>query len=151
MANTHFGFKTVDESEKASRVRGVFDSVAKRYDIMNDVMSMGLHRAWKAYTVAVANLAPGSYVVVYEHYPLTEPRCVKVDGGCRAMVCFQLALELRAELSYETVDCQANTCSVARVSAAAARRSAVMLMPPSATSNFPASRSGSRVRHVVRT
>ncbi|NHZ95402.1 carboxypeptidase-like regulatory domain-containing protein [Massilia sp. CCM 8734] len=63
----------------------------------------------------VANLAPGSYVVVYEHYPLTEPRCVKVDGGCRAVVCFQLALELRAELSYETVDCQANTCSVARV------------------------------------
>jgi demethylmenaquinone methyltransferase/2-methoxy-6-polyprenyl-1,4-benzoquinol methylase len=63
MANTHFGFKTVDESEKASRVRGVFDSVAKRYDIMNDVMSMGLHRAWKAYTVAVANLAPGGKVL----------------------------------------------------------------------------------------
>jgi len=63
MANTHFGFKTVDESEKASRVRGVFDSVAKRYDIMNDVMSMGLHRAWKAYTVAVANLGPGDKVL----------------------------------------------------------------------------------------
>ena len=63
MANTHFGFKTVDETEKASRVRGVFDSVAKRYDIMNDVMSMGLHRAWKAYTVAVANLAPGARVL----------------------------------------------------------------------------------------
>jgi demethylmenaquinone methyltransferase / 2-methoxy-6-polyprenyl-1,4-benzoquinol methylase len=63
MANTHFGFKTVDETEKASRVRGVFDSVAKRYDIMNDVMSMGLHRAWKAYTVAVANLAPGNKVL----------------------------------------------------------------------------------------
>ncbi len=63
MANTHFGFKTVDESEKASRVRGVFDSVAKRYDVMNDVMSMGLHRAWKAYTVAVANLRPGDKVL----------------------------------------------------------------------------------------
>ena len=63
MANTHFGFKTVDETEKASRVRGVFDSVAKRYDIMNDVMSMGLHRAWKAYTVAVANLGPGARVL----------------------------------------------------------------------------------------
>ena len=63
MANTHFGFKTVDESEKAARVRGVFDSVAKRYDIMNDVMSMGLHRAWKAYTVAVANLRPGDKVL----------------------------------------------------------------------------------------
>jgi demethylmenaquinone methyltransferase/2-methoxy-6-polyprenyl-1,4-benzoquinol methylase len=63
MANTHFGFSTVDEREKASRVRGVFDSVARRYDIMNDVMSVGLHRAWKAYTVAVANLAPGDKVL----------------------------------------------------------------------------------------
>ena len=63
MANTHFGFTTVDESEKAQRVRGVFDSVARRYDIMNDVMSMGLHRAWKAYTVAVANLKAGDKVL----------------------------------------------------------------------------------------
>lgn len=59
MSSTHFGFQTVDEREKASRVRGVFDSVASRYDIMNDLMSMGMHRAWKAYTVAVANLKPG--------------------------------------------------------------------------------------------
>jgi demethylmenaquinone methyltransferase / 2-methoxy-6-polyprenyl-1,4-benzoquinol methylase len=59
MAQTHFGYQPVDESEKASRVRAVFDSVAKRYDLMNDVMSMGLHRAWKAYTVAVANLRHG--------------------------------------------------------------------------------------------
>ena len=63
MAQTHFGYQTVDEAEKARRVRGVFDSVAKRYDVMNDVMSMGLHRAWKAYTVAVANLKPGDRVL----------------------------------------------------------------------------------------
>ncbi len=63
MAKTHFGFDTVDERDKASRVRGVFDSVAKRYDVMNDVMSMGLHRAWKAYTVAVANLKTGDKVL----------------------------------------------------------------------------------------
>ena len=63
MAQTHFGFDTVDESDKAGRVRGVFDSVAKRYDVMNDVMSMGLHRAWKHYTVAVANLRPGDKVL----------------------------------------------------------------------------------------
>ena len=50
MPQTHFGYQNVDESEKASKVRGVFDSVARRYDIMNDLMSMGLHRAWKAYT-----------------------------------------------------------------------------------------------------
>lgn len=59
MSTTHFGFQSVDENEKASRVRGVFDSVASRYDIMNDVMSGGLHRAWKAYTVMVANLKEG--------------------------------------------------------------------------------------------
>ena len=59
MSTTHFGFKSVDEAEKASHVRGVFDAVAPKYDLMNDLMSMGLHRAWKAYTVMVANLHPG--------------------------------------------------------------------------------------------
>jgi demethylmenaquinone methyltransferase/2-methoxy-6-polyprenyl-1,4-benzoquinol methylase len=63
MSSTHFGYQTVDEGEKASRVRGVFDSVASRYDIMNDLMSVGMHRAWKAYTVAVANLKPGEQVL----------------------------------------------------------------------------------------
>ncbi len=63
MSGTHFGFQSVDESEKATRVRGVFDSVASRYDVMNDLMSMGLHRAWKAYTVAVAALREGDKVL----------------------------------------------------------------------------------------
>ncbi len=63
MATTDFGFKKVDEQDKARRVRGVFDSVASKYDIMNDLMSMGLHRAWKAYTVMVANLKPGDKVL----------------------------------------------------------------------------------------
>ena len=63
MSSTHFGFETVDESEKARRVRGVFDSVASKYDIMNDLMSGGLHRAWKAYTVMVANLKEGDQVL----------------------------------------------------------------------------------------
>ncbi len=63
MAQTHFGFEPVDEREKARRVRGVFDSVAPRYDLMNDLMSLGLHRAWKAYTVMVANLRPGARVL----------------------------------------------------------------------------------------
>ena len=63
MSDTHFGFQTVDETQKASRVRGVFDSVASKYDVMNDLMSMGLHRAWKAYTVAVANLREGQSVL----------------------------------------------------------------------------------------
>jgi len=59
MSSTHFGFESVDESEKAKHVRGVFDSVATKYDLMNDLMSAGLHRAWKAYTVMVANLREG--------------------------------------------------------------------------------------------
>ena len=63
MATTHFGFESVNEDDKARRVRGVFDSVAPRYDLMNDLMSMGLHRAWKAYTVMVANLREGSRVL----------------------------------------------------------------------------------------
>jgi demethylmenaquinone methyltransferase/2-methoxy-6-polyprenyl-1,4-benzoquinol methylase len=63
MSSTHFGFESVDEREKARRVRGVFDSVAPRYDLMNDLMSMGLHRAWKAYTVLVANVRPGDQVL----------------------------------------------------------------------------------------
>ncbi|MCZ2103441.1 MAG: bifunctional demethylmenaquinone methyltransferase/2-methoxy-6-polyprenyl-1,4-benzoquinol methylase UbiE [Comamonadaceae bacterium] len=63
MSTTHFGFQTVDEREKARRVRGVFDSVAPRYDLMNDLMSGGLHRLWKAYTVMVANLREGDRVL----------------------------------------------------------------------------------------
>lgn len=63
MSQTHFGFETVDEAEKAGKVKGVFDSVASKYDLMNDFMSMGLHRVWKAYTVAVANLKEGDAVL----------------------------------------------------------------------------------------
>ena len=63
MSETHFGFQKVDETQKAVRVRGVFDSVASRYDVMNDIMSMGLHRAWKAYAVAVANVREGDRVL----------------------------------------------------------------------------------------
>jgi demethylmenaquinone methyltransferase / 2-methoxy-6-polyprenyl-1,4-benzoquinol methylase len=63
LSSTPFGFESVDEREKARRVRGVFDSVAPRYDLMNDLMSMGLHRAWKAYTVLTANVRPGDRVL----------------------------------------------------------------------------------------
>ena len=63
MTTTHFGYKTVQETEKAKHVRGVFDSVAPKYDLMNDLMSMGLHRAWKAFTVMVANVREGYQVL----------------------------------------------------------------------------------------
>ncbi|HJW51788.1 MAG TPA: bifunctional demethylmenaquinone methyltransferase/2-methoxy-6-polyprenyl-1,4-benzoquinol methylase UbiE [Burkholderiaceae bacterium] len=60
---THFGFEQVAVEEKAHRVAGVFDSVARRYDLMNDVMSAGLHRVWKAFTVRHANVQPGMKVL----------------------------------------------------------------------------------------
>ena len=63
MTSTHFGFESVDEQDKAGRVRGVFDSVAPKYDLMNDLMSLGLHRAWKTYTVLVANVREGQQVL----------------------------------------------------------------------------------------
>jgi demethylmenaquinone methyltransferase/2-methoxy-6-polyprenyl-1,4-benzoquinol methylase len=61
--DTHFGYTTVDEREKAERVAGVFTSVASNYDVMNDVMSLGLHRVWKAFTVRQANVRPGMKVL----------------------------------------------------------------------------------------
>ena len=63
MSDTHFGFRTVDETQKATMVRGVFDSVAARYDLMNDLMSAGLHRVWKAYTIAVSGAREGHQVL----------------------------------------------------------------------------------------
>jgi demethylmenaquinone methyltransferase/2-methoxy-6-polyprenyl-1,4-benzoquinol methylase len=63
MTDTHFGFETVKESEKAKRVEGVFSSVAQKYDLMNDVMSMGLHRVWKAFTIQVSGIRTGERVL----------------------------------------------------------------------------------------
>ncbi|MDE0790320.1 MAG: bifunctional demethylmenaquinone methyltransferase/2-methoxy-6-polyprenyl-1,4-benzoquinol methylase UbiE [Woeseiaceae bacterium] len=61
--STHFGYQTVGKDKKASMVRGVFDSVASRYDIMNDLMSAGLHRLWKRYTIDQAAIKPGQVVL----------------------------------------------------------------------------------------
>ena len=63
MTTTHFGYQSVEEAEKAKHVRGVFDSVAPKYDLMNDLMSMGLHRVWKAFTVMVADIREGYQVL----------------------------------------------------------------------------------------
>ncbi|AXF21700.1 bifunctional demethylmenaquinone methyltransferase/2-methoxy-6-polyprenyl-1,4-benzoquinol methylase UbiE [Burkholderia pyrrocinia] len=63
MSKTHFGFESVEENEKAKKVAGVFHSVASNYDLMNDLMSAGMHRAWKAFTIAQANVRPGFKVL----------------------------------------------------------------------------------------
>ncbi len=60
---THFGYETVNESDKAQRVAGVFNSVAKRYDLMNDLMSFGMHRLWKAFAVELSGVKPGDRVL----------------------------------------------------------------------------------------
>ena len=60
---THFGYETVEEREKARRVADVFDSVASRYDLMNDLMSGGMHRLWKAFTIQRSGVREGSRVL----------------------------------------------------------------------------------------
>lgn len=60
---THFGYQQVAESDKAAKVAEVFHSVAAQYDLMNDLMSMGMHRLWKRFTVAQAGLRPGMRVL----------------------------------------------------------------------------------------
>ena len=63
MAETHFGFEKLDENQKAERVAGVFSSVAKKYDVMNDLMSAGLHRLWKKFAIEIAAPRNGEYVL----------------------------------------------------------------------------------------
>ena len=60
---THFGYQTVNEEEKAAKVAEVFHSVAPKYDVMNDLMSAGLHRVWKTFTIAKAGIRPGFRVL----------------------------------------------------------------------------------------
>ncbi len=61
--STHFGFESVPLKDKARRVKGVFDSVASRYDLMNDLMSGGMHRLWKRFTVDQASVQRGQVVL----------------------------------------------------------------------------------------
>lgn len=63
MADTHFGFETIAEEEKAGKVAGVFTSVAGKYDLMNDLMSAGLHRLWKRYAVSISGVRTGQRVL----------------------------------------------------------------------------------------
>lgn len=60
---TDFGFQQVNEDDKARRVAGVFDSVASRYDLMNDLMSVGMHRLWKRFAVEQSGVRPGDHVL----------------------------------------------------------------------------------------
>src|SRR4051812_7149901 len=91
-STTHFGFRDVREADKASLVRGVFDRVAPRYDLMNDLMSAGVHRLWKA--DLIAEIAPRASDVLLDVAGGTGDiatrylqACGGVDAGARAIVC----------------------------------------------------------------
>ncbi len=60
---THFGFEQVAYEDKVNRVAGVFHSVASKYDVMNDLMSFGIHRVWKRYTIEMSGVRPGHHVL----------------------------------------------------------------------------------------
>ena len=78
---THFGYQTVDERDKARRVADVFDSVASKYDVMNDFMSLGMHRAWKRFTLAASGVRPGDRV--FALLPRTAELYVACLGALR--------------------------------------------------------------------
>ena len=61
--NTHFGFQTVSIDEKEKKVEAVFQSVAKNYDLMNDLMSLGIHRLWKSFSIGISGVHPGQTVL----------------------------------------------------------------------------------------
>jgi demethylmenaquinone methyltransferase/2-methoxy-6-polyprenyl-1,4-benzoquinol methylase len=63
VSKTHFGYEQVDEAEKARKVREVFSSVASNYDLMNDLMSLGLHRVWKRFAIEMSGVKAGSKVL----------------------------------------------------------------------------------------
>lgn len=90
MSQTHFGFQTVSTEEKTSLVRGVFDAVASRYDVMNDAMSFGLHRWWKREFVANVDMREGM-------------RCLDVAGGTG-----DIAFKLKARGAEHVTVCDIN-------------------------------------------
>src|ERR1700680_5240648 len=81
--STDFGFQRIPREDKARRVRGVFDSVAEHYDLMNDLMSAGAHRIWKRFTLALANLRAGQRALDVAGGSGDLPAGLGRDGGAR--------------------------------------------------------------------
>ena len=110
---THFGFRTVDMGEKQGLVRGVFDSVADKYDLMNDLMSAGLHRVWKRRMIEALHLRPEA-----------DLRLVDVAGGTGDIAFRALARaeKLNSTLKAQVIDANAE---MVRVGAARALREGI--------------------------
>ncbi|MCW8409177.1 bifunctional demethylmenaquinone methyltransferase/2-methoxy-6-polyprenyl-1,4-benzoquinol methylase UbiE [Legionella sp. PATHC035] len=85
---THFGYSTVGWDEKEQKVAEVFHSVAKNYDVMNDLMSLGIHHLWKRYTVALSQVQPGQSVLDLAggSGDLTRLLCKKVGDSGRVVL-----------------------------------------------------------------
>jgi len=108
-ATIDFGFENVPISEKASRVRGVFDSVAANYDVMNDAMSLGVHRTWKNMTITKINPQPGERLIdvaggtgdLARRFIKRAERVRRRRGGpaARAIIC-----DINAEMLYAGID-----------------------------------------------
>jgi len=94
--STHFGYQDVAWEQKARRVREVFDSVADRYDLMNDLMSFGVHRLWKRFAISQSGLKPGQ-------------QALDVAGGSGDLTCL-----LAAKVGHEGRDLLRNFISVGR-------------------------------------
>ena len=97
---THFGYKQVDVEKKQGLVKEVFDSVAGKYDLMNDVMSMGTHRLWKNYTIASSNVVEGDHVLDIAGGTGDLALKFRKKLGLRARLFFQISIGqccLRAE------------------------------------------------------
>jgi demethylmenaquinone methyltransferase/2-methoxy-6-polyprenyl-1,4-benzoquinol methylase len=86
MADTHFGFETVAEEEKGKRVAGVFTSVAGKYDVMNDLMSAGLHRVWKRFAVSISGVREGQRVLDVAGGSADLSRLFLNKVGCKGQV-----------------------------------------------------------------
>lgn len=84
---THFGYKTVEENEKEKLVRGVFDSVASRYDLMNDLMSAGLHRLWKNELVSLLNPQDGMRILDVAGGTGDIAFRIKQKADCEVTIC----------------------------------------------------------------
>lgn len=76
---THFGFQTVAKEQKADMVAHVFHSVASKYDVMNDLMSFGIHRLWKRFTIDCSGVRRGQTVL--DRSSVIFPRCCKSSSG----------------------------------------------------------------------
>lgn len=105
MTQTHFGFKQVDEKQKSSLVRGVFDSVASKYDVMNDFMSAGMHRLWKDKMVKEIKFLP------HQNY-----QTIDVAGGTGdiAFRILKKAREKNADIKIEVADINSEMLSVGK-------------------------------------